>query len=265
MQLSHSVSDEHNKINIIEEDKKVEYQEDKSKNVSNEPNSSNKASTTSKEIFDLYNMIKKDEQIEKPKEEIDETQTQKIADLIFQDLEFNKSDDSTKEKVDEVLNNRNNYNLAIKEEETVKNTNEMKTEENEKQPEINTDRIPLNTKNLLANSTGDLNRTLSNNSIASTLTNKSQHHQQAQIPDWVKENAHVIVSTNSVMNKPGYIRFIGPAKFNPEGIWIGVELEQPFGKNDGSLKGVTYFKCPENRGVFVRADKLSLVVNKVDS
>lgn len=113
----------------------------------------------------------------------------------------------------------------------------------------------------------DLKASLSNNSIASTLTNLSQQNSQQQwslesLAEWVRLEAHVIVSTNSVQNKRAYIRFVGPTKF-AHGTWIGVELEQPFGKNDGSLKGVRYFRCDENKGCFVRADKLSLVVNKV--
>jgi hypothetical protein len=126
---------------------------------------------------------------------------------------------------------------------------------------------------------------ISNNSIASTLTNSSQlnpsltsqdrfqqqtinpagHHQSTEIiPDWIKENAHVIVTTNSVMNKRGYVRYIGLTKF-AAGIWIGVELEEPHGKNDGALKGVRYFKCPENKGVFVKADKLTLLSETNDN
>ena len=109
----------------------------------------------------------------------------------------------------------------------------------------------------------NLKVSISNNSIASTLTNLSQsikHTQppEEELPEWMCMGAHVIVSTNSIQNKPGYIRFIGKTKF-AHGMWIGVELEQEFGKNDGSLKGVRYFRCNENYGTFVRADKLSLV------
>ena len=87
----------------------------------------------------------------------------------------------------------------------------------------------------------------SNTSIASTLTNSSQinsltkerpqnQSQPEIIPDWIKDNTHIIVSTNSVQNKRGFVRYIGPTKFAP-GIWIGVELEEAYGKNNGALKG----------------------------
>ncbi|KTW31574.1 hypothetical protein T552_00212 [Pneumocystis carinii B80] len=49
----------------------------------------------------------------------------------------------------------------------------------------------------------------------------------------------------------GTVRYIGQTDFST-GEWIGVELDKPTGKNDGSVKGVKYFECKENYGVFVR-------------
>ncbi len=40
----------------------------------------------------------------------------------------------------------------------------------------------------------------------------------------------------------GVVRFIGNTKFRA-GTWIGVELENPNGKNDGEVQGVRYFTC----------------------
>lgn len=40
------------------------------------------------------------------------------------------------------------------------------------------------------------------------------------------------------------------------GVWIGIELDTPTGKNDGTVQGNTYFTCKPKHGLFVRADKL---------
>lgn len=40
------------------------------------------------------------------------------------------------------------------------------------------------------------------------------------------------------------------------GTWIGVELDTPMGKNDGTVQNITYFTCKPKHGIFVRGDKL---------
>ncbi|XP_070208560.1 kinesin-like protein KIF13A isoform X2 [Littorina saxatilis] len=75
------------------------------------------------------------------------------------------------------------------------------------------------------------------------------------IPAWVQEGEAVTVTSSSGPSKTGLVRFIGPVIFAP-GNWIGVELDQPEGKNDGSVKGIRYFQCRNRHGIFVRPDKL---------
>lgn len=56
----------------------------------------------------------------------------------------------------------------------------------------------------------------------------------------------------------GIIRFIGATQFSP-GKWIGIELSEPKGKNDGSVMGVAYFSCKANYGVFVRPSQVKVL------
>jgi dynactin 1 len=56
----------------------------------------------------------------------------------------------------------------------------------------------------------------------------------------------------------GVVRFCGTTSFS-SGKWVGIELSEPVGKNDGSVKGVSYFSCPMNYGVFVKASQVKIV------
>ena len=51
----------------------------------------------------------------------------------------------------------------------------------------------------------------------------------------------------------GVLRFCGATRFSA-GIWAGIELEEPAGKNDGSVAGVSYFKCSPKYGKSPLAD-----------
>ncbi|KIK02267.1 hypothetical protein K443DRAFT_677778 [Laccaria amethystina LaAM-08-1] len=53
----------------------------------------------------------------------------------------------------------------------------------------------------------------------------------------------------------GVVRFIGPTSF-AIGKWVGVELYEPNGKNDGSVNGIHYFTCKLNYGVFIRQSQI---------
>ncbi|THW69203.1 hypothetical protein D6D25_01051 [Aureobasidium pullulans] len=57
------------------------------------------------------------------------------------------------------------------------------------------------------------------------------------------------------------VRFLGATGFAP-GEWVGVELDDATGKNDGSVKGDRYFDCEANHGMFLRAQGVSRIVSR---
>ncbi len=58
-------------------------------------------------------------------------------------------------------------------------------------------------------------------------------------------------------HKYGTLRFIGETEFS-SGMWCGVELNNNSGKNNGTCKGIRYFTCDVNHGVFVPLNKLEM-------
>ena len=49
----------------------------------------------------------------------------------------------------------------------------------------------------------------------------------------------------------GTIRFVGRTKF-ADGTWLGICLDEPSGRNDGSVNGEEYFSCDAEHGLFLK-------------
>ena len=56
----------------------------------------------------------------------------------------------------------------------------------------------------------------------------------------------------------GSVRYLGAAQFQG-GWWVGVRLDAPLGRNNGSVNGVRYFVCEEGHGLFVRPSSVDSV------
>ncbi|XP_074517891.1 dynactin subunit 1-like isoform X2 [Halichoeres trimaculatus] len=59
----------------------------------------------------------------------------------------------------------------------------------------------------------------------------------------------------------GTVAYIGATLF-ASGKWVGVILNEPKGKNDGTVQGKRYFTCEENHGIFVRQSQIQVVEDR---
>lgn len=59
----------------------------------------------------------------------------------------------------------------------------------------------------------------------------------------------------------GSVAYVGYPTF-ATGKWIGVILDEPKGKNNGTVRGHAYFTCDDNYGVFVRQSQIQLLDNE---
>lgn len=59
-------------------------------------------------------------------------------------------------------------------------------------------------------------------------------------------------------NIKGKVAYVGMTNF-AVGKWVGLILDEPKGKNNGTLKGQKYFTCQENYGMFVRPTQLTVI------
>ena len=81
----------------------------------------------------------------------------------------------------------------------------------------------------------------------------------------------IILPSSPPHIRRGIIRFVGPVPSIPYPgvetrdadssalpIWVGIELDEPSGKNDGSVGGKRYFTCPNKTGIFVKPEKVEV-------
>ncbi|KAK7533914.1 CAP Gly-rich domain-containing protein [Phyllosticta citribraziliensis] len=74
-------------------------------------------------------------------------------------------------------------------------------------------------------------------------------------------NARIQLLPAASDGRRGTVRYVGRiAELPPPlGPWVGVELDEPTGRNDGAVKGgQRYFECKPNCGVFVRPERVEV-------
>ena len=56
----------------------------------------------------------------------------------------------------------------------------------------------------------------------------------------------------------GVVKFVGEVHY-AKGEWVGIALDEPEGKNAGTIKGVSYFACDDKHGIMVRRTECKVV------
>eukprot|EP00743_Colponemidia_sp_Colp-15_P002128 GILK01002310.1.p1 GENE.GILK01002310.1~~GILK01002310.1.p1 ORF type:complete len:247 (+),score=23.14 GILK01002310.1:54-794(+) len=79
-------------------------------------------------------------------------------------------------------------------------------------------------------------------------------------PEYQLEAATQIAIGNRCEVQPGgrrgEVKFVGKIESMGPGYWVGVQLDEPTGKSDGSFKGERIFECAPKYGAFVRPEKV---------
>jgi dynactin complex subunit len=91
--------------------------------------------------------------------------------------------------------------------------------------------------------------------MSSTKMETSQHKHEASTKD-IEIEAVVLVALDrrSKMATPrrkGTVRYVGKA--GTSNTWLGIELDEKYGKHDGKARNATYyFQCKMGHGIYVR-------------
>jgi len=80
---------------------------------------------------------------------------------------------------------------------------------------------------------------------------KKQEEKEKLVAEKIKVGDRCQLGSNTEFPRRGEVKFVGALSGKP-GTFIGIQLDEPYGKNNGSVNGVSYFSCMPKCGIFVR-------------
>lgn len=86
---------------------------------------------------------------------------------------------------------------------------------------------------------------------------KMKEQQEKEKAESMKVGDRCEVHVPGQPTRRGCVQYIGTTDFKP-GYWIGIQYDEPVGKNNGSVKGRQYFQCPDKHGGFVKPENVEV-------
>jgi len=85
---------------------------------------------------------------------------------------------------------------------------------------------------------------------------ENQQEMEKEARERIHKGDRCEVTVKGGVKHRGEVKFIGETAFKENQLWIGIQLDEPFGKNDGSVDGKRYFECGKNYGMFVKPEMI---------
>jgi tubulin-folding cofactor B len=84
----------------------------------------------------------------------------------------------------------------------------------------------------------------------------AEEENETKLAESITVGSRCEVKLAGQLPRRGEVKFVGPVHFKG-GIWVGVQYDEPVGKNDGSIDGTRYFECRPKYGSFLRPSNIT--------